>query len=171
MALPLCLVGFGCVAQECQVMLSRPALQLGNERYSASTQTLFMDQELAIRAECPGQSAISLRIDGFPDPSGQYFRFGERGKMTLSLISAIYDNAATDLIVMSPLNEEKPLSSGQPVLLLPGTRVTAVQANRTEKAGHQLTLQLRLTFPASGRDSRVRDLTEYAGQIRFVAQQ
>lgn len=156
------------LAQNCQVQISRPDIQLGSKLYSAKNNELFTQQQLTVSAECPGDQPMSIQIDGASNLSNQAFGFGNAGEMTMTLQSARYNNAATELRVLVPQKGEQRLMPGQSIVLPPGSRITPVQQSRQEQL---LTLELRLDFPASGKENRVRDLTEMAGQIRVTAQQ
>jgi hypothetical protein len=160
-----------CMAQRCQVVVSRPEIQLGNQRHSANAATLFTQQEVTVAAECVGEGAIALLIDGTPDEGGKNFRFGAMGSMTVSLLAAQYDGADTGLRLNSVLQGERQLPAGTSLLLSPGSQLTALATGAAGKDTHQLIVQLRLDFPASGDEGRIRDLTEMGGQVRFEAQQ
>lgn len=159
------------MAQNCQVLVSRPEIPLGNQRHSAHAATLFTQQEATVAAECVGEGPITLLIDGTPDEGGKNFRFGAMGSMTVSLLAAQYDGADTVLKLSSASQGERQLPSGTPALLSPGSQLTALATGADGKEPHQLILQLRLEFPASGDEGRIRDLTEMGGQVRFEARQ
>lgn len=159
------------MAQRCQVVVSRPEIPLGNQRHSANAATLFTQQEVTVAAECVGEGPIALLIDGMPDEGGKNFRFGTMGSMAVSLLTAQYDGADTGLKLSSALQGERQLASGTSMLLPPGSQLTARATGAAGKETHRLIVQLRLDFPASGEEGRIRDLTEMAGQVRFEAQQ
>lgn len=159
------------LAQGCQVGVSRPEIQLGKQLHAANAETLFTRQEVTVTAECAGEGPITLLIDGMPDEGGQHFRFGTAGRMTLSLLAAQYDGADTGLRLSSVSQGERQLSSGSTVFLSPGSQLTTLATGTTGKETHLLMLQLRLDFPASGDEGRIRDLTEMDAQVRFVARQ
>lgn len=159
------------MAQNCQVVVSRPEIQLGKQIHVANAGTLFTQQEMTVAAECVGTGPITLLIDGTPDEGGQHFRFGAAGRMTLSLLAAQYDGSDTGLRMSSALQGERQLSSGSSVLLSPGSQLTTLATGAVEKETHLLIVQLRLDFPAAGDEGRIRDLTEMSGQVRFEARQ
>ncbi|CAM3872964.1 hypothetical protein [Serratia silvae] len=159
------------MAQNCQVVVSHPEIQLGKQRHTANAATLFTRQEVTVVAECVGEGPITLLIDGTPDEGGQHFHFGAMGRMTLSLLAAQYDGGDTGLRLSSASQGEKQLSPGSSVLLPPGSQLTTLAPAVAGKETHLLTLQLRLDFPASGDEGRIRDLTELGGQVRFEARQ
>ncbi|MGF6192700.1 hypothetical protein [Serratia sp. 2723] len=159
------------MAQNCQVVVSRPEIQLGNQRHSANAATLFTQQEVTVVAECEGEGPITLLIDGMPDERGHNFRFGATGSMTLSLLAAQYDGADTALRLSSVSQGERQLPSGTSVLLPPGSQLTTLATGTAGKETHQLIVQLHLDFPATGDEGRIRDLTEMGGQVRFEARQ
>lgn len=159
------------MAQSCQVVVSRPEIQLGKQRHSAKADRLFSQQEVTVVAECVGEGPITLLIEGTPDEEGKHFRFGATGKMTLSLLASQYDGRDTVLRLSSASQGERPLLSGARVLLSPGSQLTTPATAATGRETHLLMLQLRLEFPASGSEGRVRDLTEMDGQVRFAARQ
>lgn len=91
------------MAQNCQVVVSRPEIQLGKQIHVANAGTLFTQQEMTVAAECVGTGPITLLIDGTPDEGGQHFRFGTAGSMTLTLLTAQYDGGDTGLRLSSAL--------------------------------------------------------------------
>ncbi|SUB81649.1 Uncharacterised protein [Pragia fontium] len=159
------------IAQGCQVVAARPEIALGSQRYSADADMLFTRQELTVTAECAEEGPITLLIDGESDVSGQYFRFGTAGRMLVSLLSMQYNGRDTELRLSATQQEERRVSSGQSVILSPGSQLTTLAAEYAGDDRHLLTLQLRLDFPATGNEGRVRDLTELDGQIRFEVYQ
>ncbi|WP_411753865.1 hypothetical protein [Serratia sp. (in: enterobacteria)] len=159
------------MAQNCQVVVSRPEIQLGKQRHVANAGTLFTQQEVTVAAECAGAGPITLLIDGMSDEGGQHFRFGAMGKMTLSLLAAQYDGSNTGLRLSSASQGERQLSPEPSVLLAPGSQLTTLATGAADKETHLLIVQLRLDFPAAGDEGRIRDLTEMDGQVRFEARQ
>jgi hypothetical protein len=159
------------MAQNCQVVVSRPEIQLGKQIHVANAGTLFTQQEMTVAAECVGTGPITLLIDGTPDEGGQHFRFGTAGRMTLTLLTAQYDGSDTGLRLSSALQGERQLSSGSSVPLSPSSQITTLVTGAAGKETHLLIVQLRLDFPAAGDEGRIRDLTEMDGQVRFEARQ
>lgn len=159
------------MAQSCQLVVSRPEIQLGKQRHSARAEVLFAQQDVTVAADCVGEGPITVLIEGTPDQDGQQFRFGTTGRMTLSLLAAQYDGADTGLRLSSASQGERQVSSGSSVLLSPGSQLTTPATGASGKATHLLMLQLRLDFPASGDEGRIRDLTEMDGQVRFEVRQ
>lgn len=163
-------IATACMAQQCQVVISHPEIQLGAQRYSSNLEMLFGRQTLMVTAECLGDGPMKVLIDGTPDAEGQQFRFGATGSMVLSLLSAQYDGVDTALRLASAQQGERQISSRQPVMLPPGSQLTTLMAGNPGQQRHLLTLQLRLDFPVTGGESRIRDLTELDGQVRFEVQ-
>lgn len=159
------------LAQSCQVQISRPDIQLGSKLYSAKHEGIFDQQALTVTAECPGGIPLSLLVDGALDQRNQAFGFGNAGQMTLTLQAARYNDAPAELRVSTPQKGEQRLTVGQTMQLPPGSRITPVSLNRESRDHQRLTLELRIDFPVSGKENRVRDLTEMDGQIRITAQQ
>lgn len=167
----LWLVTACCMAQSCQVVVSRPEIPLGKQLHAANSATLFTQQQVTLTAECVGEGPITLLIDGMPDEGGQHFRFGATGRMTLSLLAAQYDGVETGLRLSSASQRERQLSSGSLMLLPPGSQITPLTPGIAGQETHLLMLQLRLDFPAAGDEGRIRDLTEMDAQVRFEARQ
>jgi len=159
------------MAQECQVLVSRPEIQLGSQPPAVDGKAQFAQQMLTVTATCSGEGAVSLLVDGTPDESGKYFRFGERGRMALKLLSAQYNGADTALTVISAERGERQFRPGQAERLSAGNQLTVRKATGDDSSSQQLTLQMQLDFPASNNEGRMRDRMEMSGQLRFEAVQ
>ncbi|TQI81643.1 hypothetical protein FHU10_3427 [Serratia fonticola] len=159
------------LADDCQLIVSPPDIQLGNQIYSATRDDLFTTQALTVIATCPGNGPISILFNGISDGATHDFRFGHAGKMQLTLKSAKFNRVATDVLIGSPQSGEQRLTLGTPVILTPGTRVTSLTQNRQYGDEHLLTLELSLGFPTMAAHSKIRDLTEMTTQIRIEAYQ
>lgn len=66
------------MAQNCQVVVSRPEIQLGKQIHVANAGTLFTQQEMTVAAECVGTGPITLLIDGTPDEGDNTFALALR---------------------------------------------------------------------------------------------
>ncbi|MFI8416701.1 hypothetical protein ACQKDS_09625 [Serratia sp. NPDC078593] len=101
LAVLLCFSSSRSMAQSCQVVASRPEIQLGKQRHAANVATLFTQQDVTVVVECVGDEPIALLVDGTPHEDGQHFRFGAMGRMALSLMAAQYDGVDTRLSLTS----------------------------------------------------------------------
>lgn len=158
------------MAQTCQVVLSRPEIDLGRQVAVADNETLFAQQQVTVTADCADSSPVTLFVEGAPDDSGRYFLFGRKGIIKLMLLSARYDDGAAALTVTTPLQAEQRIAAGQSVSLAPGSRISMPAALANDEKAHRLTLQLQLAFSAAGGETDTRDVTEMLSQIRFRAE-
>ncbi|XGI79113.1 hypothetical protein ACED16_19010 [Enterobacter hormaechei] len=159
------------MAQDCQVVTSRPEIQLGNKLYAANSDSLFTQQILTLTAICSRAGPVSVRVGGTPDDSGKHFRFGARGRMELTLLSAQYSNTEAILTLISPDRGVRRFIQGQAEPLSPGSQITLRRETDVGPEPHPLILQIRLDFPASGDEGQVRERTEMDGQLQFEATQ
>lgn len=167
MAVTLWLTALPGLAQNCQVVVSRPNIELGNQYVSTVSKTLFTQQELTAQIECEAGGPIGVRIEGTADSKGSAFHFGNGGRMTLTLLSARYNGVETALRLTQPY--EKLLAPGESTKLTPGSELLLPMQTASESR-RNLTLQLRLDFPFTGKEMPVRDLTELEGQIRLAVE-
>lgn len=159
------------VAQDCQVVTSRPEIQLESQRYAANRDALFTQQTLTVTATCSRAGPVSVRVVGTPDESGKDFRFGVRGRMALTLLSAQFSNAEAGVTVISPERGKRQFIPEQAEPLSPGSQIFLPGRPGDQSAPHSLILQLRLDFPVAGDEGRIRDRTEMNGQLQFEVTQ
>ncbi|AZE91924.1 hypothetical protein [Pseudomonas orientalis] len=152
-------------AENCRLSINQPRVDYGVIRREVFVESPTMKLEtrsLALNVVCIEPSIMVLRFVGAAD--GQGFRFGNQGRLRLSLKHALVDGRAVEWSVPSQPGDG---SSGQ---LLPGQILVARVAG-VPVSGRRLTAQVNIDadLPSSALHVRNQTLLEGQGSFELVS--
>ncbi|KRP65335.1 hypothetical protein [Pseudomonas orientalis] len=152
-------------AENCRLSLSQPRIDYGvirREALAESATVRLGTRTLQLNVLCIEPSAMALRFIGTAD--GQAFRFGQQGRLRLSLKHAQVDGRAVEWAMMS-----QPYG-GAVGQLLPG-QVLVARAAGVPMTGKLLTAQVDIDtdLPADALQVRNQTLLEGQGSFELVS--
>lgn len=146
------------LAENCRLSVSQSRIEYGVIRPLALLQgpTVALDtRTLHLSVVCAEPSAMALRFVGSAE--GQDFRFGQQGRLRLSLKHALVDGRAVEWVAAGDA------AGGR---LLPG-QVLVARAAGAPVTGRRLTAQVDIDIDLPADALQVRNQTVLQGQGRF----
>jgi hypothetical protein len=146
------------LAQNCRLAVSQARIDYGVIRPQAGGEraTVTLDtRTLHLNIVCAEPSAMALRFVGAAE--GQDFRFGQQGRLRLSLKHALVDGRAVEWVAAGDA------AGGR---LLPG-QVLVARAAGAPVTGRRLTAQVDIDIALPADALQVRNQKELEGQGRF----